>query len=67
MAQGDASLIPGIYERPLDEDQVDLVVGGYGTNTELPAMPLVMERQHFFVGLMGLGVNNALVHPTTSP
>ncbi|MEU6608413.1 amino acid ABC transporter substrate-binding protein [Streptomyces shenzhenensis] len=61
--QGDASLVPGIYERLLDEDKVDLVIGGYGTNTLLPAMPSVMERQRFFVGLMGLGVNNALVYP----
>jgi branched-chain amino acid transport system substrate-binding protein len=25
-------------------------------------MPLIMERQRFFVGLMGLGVNNALAY-----
>ncbi|MGI5438580.1 amino acid ABC transporter substrate-binding protein [Streptomyces shenzhenensis] len=61
--RGDASLVPGMYERLIDEDRVDLVIGGYGTNTLLPAMPLVMERQRFFVGLMGLGVNNALVYP----
>jgi branched-chain amino acid transport system substrate-binding protein len=29
----------------------------------LPAMPLIMERQRFFIGLMGLGVNNALAYP----
>jgi branched-chain amino acid transport system substrate-binding protein len=61
--QGDASRVPGIYERLIDEDKVDLVIGGYGTNTLLPAMPLVMERQRFFVGLMGLGVNNVLAYP----
>ncbi|MEU1304505.1 amino acid ABC transporter substrate-binding protein [Streptomyces shenzhenensis] len=61
--RGDASLVPGMYERLIDEDRVDLVIGGYGTNTLLPAMPLVRERQRFFVGLMGLGVNNALVYP----
>ncbi|MFE7976162.1 ABC transporter substrate-binding protein [Streptomyces shenzhenensis] len=61
--RGDASLVPGMYERLIDEDKVDLVIGGYGNNTLLPAMPLVMERQRFFVGLMGLGVNNALVYP----
>src|SRR5260370_11215725 len=60
---GDASLVPGIYKRLLDEDAVDLVIGGYGTNSLLPAMPLIMERQRFFVGLMGLGVNNALAYP----
>src|SRR5260370_41151214 len=47
----------------MDEDKVNLVIGGYGTNSLLPAMPLIMERQRFFVGLMGLGVNNALAYP----
>ena len=59
---GDASLVPGIYKRLMDGDKVDLVIGGYGTNSLLPAMPLIMERQRFFVGLMGLGVNNALAY-----
>lgn len=61
--RGDASLVPNIYKRLMDEDKVDLVIGGYGTNTILPAMPLIMERHRFFVGLMGLGVNNALAYP----
>jgi branched-chain amino acid transport system substrate-binding protein len=61
--RADASLVPGIYQRLMDEDKVDLVIGGYGTNTVLPAMPLIMERKRFFVGLMGLGVNNALRYP----
>src|SRR5258705_410229 len=60
---GDASLVPGIYKRLMDEDHVDLVIGGYGTNSLLPAMPLIIERQRFFVGLMGLGVNNSLAYP----
>jgi branched-chain amino acid transport system substrate-binding protein len=59
----DASQVPGIYKKLMDEDKVDLVIGGYGTNSVLPAMPLIMERQRFFVGLMGLGVNNALAYP----
>src|SRR6266849_7151659 len=61
--RADASLVPGLYQRLMDEDRVDLVIGGYGTNTILPAMPLIVERQRFFVGLMGLGVNNALAYP----
>src|SRR5882757_1196369 len=59
----DASLVPGIYKQLMDEDKVDLVIGGYGTNTVLPAMPLIMERKRFFIGLMGLGVNNTLLYP----
>src|ERR1700680_3008182 len=61
--QGNAALVPGIYKRLMDEDKVDLVLGGYGTNSILPAMPLMMERHRFFVGLMGLGVNNTLAYP----
>ncbi len=61
--RADASLVPGLYEQLMDEDKVDLVIGGYGTNTVLPAMPLIMERHRFFVGLMGLGVNNVLAYP----
>ena len=59
----DASLVPGIYKRLMDEDKVDLVIGGYGTNAVLSAMPLIVERQRFLVGLMGLGVNNVLAYP----
>src|ERR1700690_743205 len=57
--QADAALVPGLYERLMDGDKVDLVMGGYGTNTVAPAMPLIVARKRFFVGLMGLGVNNA--------
>jgi branched-chain amino acid transport system substrate-binding protein len=59
----DASRVEGFYRRLLDEEQVDLVVGGYGTNTLLPAMPLVIEHRRFFVGLMGLGVNRDFAYP----
>ena len=61
--QADASQVPGIYKRLMDEDRVDIVIGGYGTSSVLPALPLIIERQRFFVGLMGLGVNNALGYP----
>jgi branched-chain amino acid transport system substrate-binding protein len=61
--RGDASLVPGIYEKLLDRDKVDLVVGGYGTSSLLAAMPVIIARQRFFVGLMGLGVNNARAYP----
>lgn len=59
----DASRVPELYRRLMDVDGVELVIGGYGTNTILPAMPLIRERGRFFVGLMGLGVNNALNYP----
>lgn len=52
-----ASLVRGNYERLLDVEKVDLIVGGYGNNSMTPAMPLVVELGRYFVGLMGLGVN----------
>src|SRR6185503_10326091 len=59
----DASRVAGLYRRLLDDERVDLVVGGYGTNTLRPAMPLVIDRRRFFVGLMGLGVNRDVAYP----
>jgi len=55
----DASLVHANYERLLDVERVDLIVGGYGNNSMTPAMPLVIKRGRYFVGLMGLGVNAA--------
>lgn len=54
---GDASQVSDIYEKLLDDDKVDLVIGGYGTNTILASMPVIIERNRFLIGLMGLGVN----------
>jgi len=59
----DASRVEELYRRLLDDEQVDLVVGGYGTNSLRPAMPLVIKRRRFFVGLMGLGVNGEFGYP----
>jgi branched-chain amino acid transport system substrate-binding protein len=57
------NLIPGIYERLLDGEKVDLLIGGYGDNSVSPAMPLVMERNRYFVALMALAVNASLNYP----
>jgi branched-chain amino acid transport system substrate-binding protein len=61
--RADATLIPSIYSRLMGEEKVDLVIGGYGTGSLAPAMPLIKERGRYFVGLMGLGVNNTLNYP----
>jgi branched-chain amino acid transport system substrate-binding protein len=61
--RADGSQVPGLYKRLIEEDNVDLVIGGYGTNTILPAMPMIINLQRYFVGLMGLGVNNTLAYP----
>jgi branched-chain amino acid transport system substrate-binding protein len=53
-------LVPDIYRRLLDEEKVDLVIGGYGDNSVSPAMPLIMERKRYLVALMALAVNSTL-------
>jgi branched-chain amino acid transport system substrate-binding protein len=58
----DPASVAGIYQKLLTDYKVDLLLGGYGNNSISPAMPIIMENKKFFVGLMGLGVNNSLVY-----
>jgi branched-chain amino acid transport system substrate-binding protein len=55
--QTNPKLVPEIYQRLLDDEKVDLVVGGYGDNSVSPAMPLIIERSRYLVALMALAVN----------
>jgi branched-chain amino acid transport system substrate-binding protein len=55
--QTNPNLVPDIYKKLLNEEKVDLLLGGYGDNSIKPAMPLVIEHKKFLVGLMGLAVN----------
>lgn len=57
--QTNAALVPGLYEHLFDVEKVDLVIGGYGNNSLTPAMPVVIKRNRYFLGLMSLGVNKA--------
>jgi branched-chain amino acid transport system substrate-binding protein len=57
-----AGSVADIYQKLLVDNKVDLLLGGYGNNSISPAMPVVMENKKFFVGLMGLGVNNSLAY-----
>ena len=50
-------LVADLYQRLLDVEKVDVVIGGYGDNSVAPAMPLIMERNRFFLSLMALAVN----------
>src|ERR1700752_3946571 len=58
--QNNPKLLPAIYKRLLDEKKVDLVTGGYGVNSAVPARPLIMQRNRYLVGLMALAVNASL-------
>ena len=58
-----STTVPGIYTKLLDVDRVDLIVGGYGAQSLAAAMPLVMQRNKVFIGLLGLAVNNEFNYP----
>lgn len=51
------SNVPGIYTKLMDVDKVDIVTSGYATNMVAPAMPVVMQHDRTFFGLLGLAVN----------
>ena len=58
-----ASEVPAIYTKLLDVDHVDLIVGGYATNMLAPAMPVVMQKNRLFIGMLGLSVNKEFDYP----
>src|SRR2546422_8082506 len=49
----DASQVPGIYKKLMDDDKVDLVIGGYRYNTFFSAIAAVMEGEGLFLWLVG--------------
>jgi branched-chain amino acid transport system substrate-binding protein len=55
--QTNPNLVADLYQRLLDVEKVDLVVGGYGDNSVAPAMLLIMERKKFFLGLSSGGLS----------
>jgi branched-chain amino acid transport system substrate-binding protein len=61
--QSNPALVPGIYTKLLDVDRVDVVISSYGTNMIAPAMPIVMQHNRFFLGLLGLAINSEFQYP----
>jgi branched-chain amino acid transport system substrate-binding protein len=55
--------VPGIYTKLLDVDKVDLVVGGYATNQNAPAMPVVIRKGKTYISLFSLDVNGQFKYP----
>jgi branched-chain amino acid transport system substrate-binding protein len=61
--QSNPSTVPGIYTKLLDVDKVDLVLGGYATNQNAPAMPIVIRKGKTFISLFSLGLNEKFKYP----
>jgi branched-chain amino acid transport system substrate-binding protein len=56
--QSNAPLVPGIYEKLLDVDKVDLVISPFSTNLIAASMPLVMQHKMAYMALFGTAVND---------
>ena len=61
--QSNPANVPGIYTKLLDVDKVDLVVSGYATNMVAPAMPVIMQHNRTFLGLLALAANTEFNYP----
>jgi branched-chain amino acid transport system substrate-binding protein len=61
--QSNPANVPVIYEKLLDIDKVDLIIGSYGTNMLAAAMPVVIQKQKMMIGLFGLAVNAEFAYP----
>jgi branched-chain amino acid transport system substrate-binding protein len=56
--QTNPATVPALYQKLLDVDKVDIVIGGYGTNLLAPAMPVVIQKKKLLIGLFGMAVNS---------
>jgi branched-chain amino acid transport system substrate-binding protein len=61
--QSNPATVPAIYEKLLDVDKADIILGGYGTNMLASAMPLAIQRQKLLIGLFALAVNSEFNYP----
>src|SRR6516165_8702599 len=55
--QGNPANAPGIYEKLMGIDKVDLLIGPYSTNVIAAAMPAIIQRKRTTIGIFGLGAN----------
>jgi branched-chain amino acid transport system substrate-binding protein len=56
--QSNPANVPGIYEKLISVDKVDLLISSYGTNLVVPAMPVAIQHNRLFFGLFALAANN---------
>jgi branched-chain amino acid transport system substrate-binding protein len=61
--KSDADTVRELYPKLLDDDRVDLIIGGYGTNMVASAMRVAIEKQKLLIGLFGVTVNSDFHYP----
>lgn len=58
----EVSLVPGLYARLMDIDQVDLLFSPYGTNLVAAIAPMLKERNRFVIAQFSIGQNDKLMN-----
>jgi branched-chain amino acid transport system substrate-binding protein len=61
--QSNPAVVPGLYTKLLDVDQVDLAISGYATNQVVPALPVMIQHNKLFFGLFALDANGEFHYP----
>ena len=61
--EGNPANVPSLYARLIDIDKVDIVVSGWPTFLIMQALPVVMQRNKLFLGLLGLEANQEANYP----
>lgn len=52
------SVVADIYKRLIEEEKVDLIIGGYGPTSVAPAVQVALEYNKYFLSLMGKVANS---------
>src|SRR3977135_2287110 len=49
--QSNPATVPALYQKLLDIDKVDTIIGGYGTNMLAATMTVAIQKQKVLIGL----------------
>ncbi len=55
--QSNPSNVPGIYNKLINVDKVDLLLGPYATNMVAAAMPVIVENNKLTISMMAVSIN----------
>ena len=61
--QSNPSNVPGIYNKLINVDKVDLLLGPYATNMVAAAMPVIIENNKLTISMMAVTVNRHFNYP----
>ena len=61
--QSSPATVPGIYQKLLSVDKVDLLIGPYATNMVASAMPTIISANKTTISLLAIGVNEHFKYP----